>query len=97
MIKTVIAAAFATVSLVAVSMPAQADTKAAAACDVSYSAADNETAITQLLGQKGLKVAGVDEWNGCVRAYVTQADGSVGMAYFDPLTLNQVGGPISNS
>lgn len=91
MIKTLISAAFATVSLVAVSMPAQAATGAEdVSCDAGYSISDNAASIEQRLEAKGVAVSGVEDWSGCVRAYVTKADGSTGMVILDPIYLTPV-------
>ncbi|MBS3849469.1 hypothetical protein PSC71_09380 [Devosia sp. J2-20] len=87
MIKTLAAAAFATVSLIAVAVPAQAANTYA---DASYSVADNEASIIQRLTEKGVDVQGVEEWSGYVRAFVTNADGSTSMAIYDPIYLNEV-------
>jgi hypothetical protein len=94
MIKTFITAAFATMTLVSVAVPAQAQSTASVAqCDdTGYSISDNETTIAMQIEQQGYTVTGVDEWNNCVRAFVVKADGTTGMAFFDPLTLKPVGG-----
>ena len=92
MIKTLITAAFATVSIVAVAAPAFAESGPGVYCDTGVSIKDNETTIAQALAGKGVSVSGIEEWNGCVRAYVTNADGSTSMAFYDPLSLQQVGG-----
>ena len=95
MIKTIITAAFATVSLVAVAIPAQAATATGTedvSCDAGYSISDNATSIEQRLTAKGLDVSGVEDWSGCVRAYVTKADGSTGMVILDPVYLTPVNG-----
>lgn len=93
MIKTIITAAFATVTLIAVAVPAQAQSASVAQCDdTGYSISDNETTITMQLERQGYEVTGVEEWNNCVRAFVVKADGSTGMAFFDPISLKPVGG-----
>lgn len=93
MLKTLIAASFATMTLAAVAMPASATEPLTAACSTTdYSISANAGEIAANLANLGYDVSGVEEWNGCVRAYVTHADGSTGMAYFNPLTLEQVGG-----
>jgi hypothetical protein len=93
MTKTLIAAAVATMSLAAVALPAHADQPLTVACDVSnVSIQDNETTIAMQLQQQGYDVSGVDEWAGCVRAFVTKADGTTGMAFFDPNSLKLVAG-----
>lgn len=92
MLKTVFTTAIAALSLAGVSLPAQAATIAAGACDdIDYSVHDNANSITAQLEAQGLTVTGVDEWSNCVRAFVVHADGSTGMAFFDPLTLEAVG------
>lgn len=93
MTKTLIAAAIATMSLAAVAVPAYAAQPLTAVCDTSnVSIQDNTTTITMQLEQQGYDVSGVDEWAGCVRAFVTKADGSTGMAFFDPNSLKLVAG-----
>lgn len=93
MLKTLIAASFATLTLVAVAVPASAAEPLTVACSTTdYSITDNESSIAANLANLGYDVSGVEEWSGCVRAYITNADGSTSMAYFNPLTLEQVGG-----
>jgi len=48
------------------------------------------TGILNQLQRAGVDATGVEEWGQYVRAYVVQADGSVAMAYYDPITLNEV-------
>jgi len=43
------------------------------------------------LHEKGIKATSVEEWNGRVRAFVTQEDGSQAMQLFDADTLAPVG------
>lgn len=93
MIKTLITAAIASTTLIAVAVPAQAQSVSVAQCDDSgYSISDNETTIAMQLEQKGYDVTGIDEWNNCVRAYVVKADGTSGMVFFEPQSLKPVGG-----
>ncbi|KKC35327.1 hypothetical protein WH87_17280 [Devosia epidermidihirudinis] len=93
MIKFAAAAAFAGLSLAAVAMPAQAASSVGTmvACDSTTSISDNDTAIINALANRGVNVSSVEDWNGCIRAYVTKPDGTVGMQFFDPSTLQQVG------
>lgn len=98
MIKTLITAAFATVTLVAVAVPAQAQSASVAQCDsADYSISDNETTIDMQLQREGYNVTGIDEWNNCVRAFVVKADGSTGMVFFDPQSLQPVGGDYAKA
>jgi hypothetical protein len=93
MIKTLFAVGVAAASLGVIALPVQAAGLSPAACDdIEYSVADNADAIAAQLEQQGYAVSGVDEWSNCVRAFVVNADGSTGMAFFDPLTLRPVGG-----
>ncbi|MBU1304028.1 MAG: hypothetical protein KKF33_00720 [Alphaproteobacteria bacterium] len=94
MLKTIITAAFATVSLVTVSLPAQAATgNDSVGCDAGYSISDNADSLITRLEAKGVAVSGVEDWSGCVRAYVTKADGTTGMVIYDPTYLT----PVSQS
>jgi len=88
MIKTLATAAFATVSLIAVAMPAQA--AGIANADAGYSVSDNEASIIQRLSEQGVPVQSVEDWSGYVRAFVTNADGSTSMAIYDPIYLTPV-------
>ena len=88
MFKTIIAAAVAATSLATVAVPAQAAT--GVTCDVGASIIGSEDAITQELTAMGYTVDGVEEWNNCVRAFVVKADGSMGMAFFEPGSLKLV-------
>lgn len=42
------------------------------------------------LQRMGVDATSVERWNGCIRAFVRNADGSQSMAYFDPNTMKQV-------
>lgn len=82
-------------------LPAQANTLAAntvspTSCDASYPVRHHEFAIEQGLKREGYNVSSVNDWNGCVQAFVTRADGSQAMAFFDPLTLKPVGPSAAN-
>lgn len=87
MIKTLVTAAFASISLIAVAMPAQAANLTDVSCDTNYSVSDNEASIIDRLSADGVAVQSVEDWSGCVRAYVTKADGSTGMVIYDPVYL----------
>lgn len=93
MMKFAVAAAFAGLSLAAVALPAQAASPSGTmvACDATTSIANNDTAIIQALANHGVKASSVEDWNGCIRAYVTNPDGSTTMSFYDPSTLQQVG------
>lgn len=84
MLKTIFAAAVAVTSLAVIAVPAQA--ASGVTCDVGA-----EEAITQELTAMGYTVNGIEEWNNCVRAFVVKADGSLGMAFFEPGSLELVG------
>jgi hypothetical protein len=94
MSKTFITAAFATIALAGIAVPAQAaQSTGVPQCDPGgYSISKDATTITMQLEQQGYKVDGVEDWNNCVRAFVVKADGSTGMAFFDPVSLKPVGG-----
>ncbi|KKB86003.1 hypothetical protein VW29_04510 [Devosia limi DSM 17137] len=42
------------------------------------------------LQRMGVDATSVERWNGCIRAFVRNGDGSQSMAYFDPNTMRQV-------
>ena len=46
--------------------------------------------ILSTLQQRGINATGVEEWGDYVRAFVRQSDGSIKMAFFDPIGLKQV-------
>ena len=89
MFKTIIATAIAATSLAVVSLPAQA--ASGISCDAGPSIAGSKGLITHELNAMGYRVDGIDEWNNCVRAFVVKADGSLGMAFFEPGSLKLVG------
>lgn len=91
MFKTIIATAAVVTGLAAVAVPAQAATATAIACDAGASITGSEEAITMELTAMGYAVDGVEEWNNCVRAFVVKADGTLGMAFFEPGSLKPVG------
>ena len=91
MFKTIIATAVAVTSLAVVALPAQAAGAAGITCDAGASIAGSEDLIAQELTEMGYTVNGIEEWNNCVRAFVVQADGSLGMAFFEPGSLKLVG------
>lgn len=46
-----------------------------------------ESLDQQRLREAGIQTTSVERWNGCLRAYVVQADGSKAMQLFDPASL----------
>lgn len=90
MFKTIIATAIAATSLAVVSLPAQA-AAGGIICDTGASIAGSEDIIAQELTAMGYTVDSIEEWNNCVRAFVVKADGSLGMAFFEPGSLKLVG------
>src|SRR6218665_1687163 len=90
MFKTIITTAIAVTSLAAVTLPAQA-ASTGVTCDVGATIAGSEDVIAQELTAQGYDVNGIEEWNNCVRAFVVKADGSLGMAFFEPGSLKLVG------
>ena len=46
--------------------------------------------IISQLQQRGINVSSVEDWNGLVRAYVTQEDGTQAMQFYTPDSLVQV-------
>ncbi|WP_323014943.1 hypothetical protein [Devosia sp.] len=91
MFKTAFAAAVALGGLALVALPAQAAT-GGASCTATDSVVGNEDIIAQRLTEQGYAVDGIEDWSGCVRAFVTKADGSIGMALFEPITLRPLAG-----
>lgn len=96
MIKILMTVAAAGLVLGAAALPAQASTAAAGtvspvSCDASYQVRHHEYGIEQGLRREGYNVSSVNDWNGCVQAFITKADGTSTMAFFDPLTLKPVG------
>lgn len=83
------AALVAGVALPAFAAPAPVD---ASDIDNSYvtDAVANDYTLLRL-HEKGINATSIEEWNGLVRAYVTQDDGSQAMQLFDPDTLAPVG------
>jgi hypothetical protein len=58
---------------------------------------DDPARFVAALNAKGIKVGAIENFGGCIRAYVTDANGLQAMAYFDPDTLERVdigGAPI---
>jgi len=51
---------------------------------------DNTDPIADELSARGYNVSGVEEWGGCIRAYVTDAHGHTSMKLFDPDTLQPI-------
>lgn len=88
--STLIAAAFATLTLAGVSMPAQA--ASAMVCDANYDISANQDTLIAKFASEGIVVDQVDDWGGCARITVTAADGSTGFAYFNPETMQQLAG-----
>ena len=89
MFKTIIATAVAVTSLAIVALPAQA--ASGVTCDAGASIIGSEDAIARELTEMGYSVDSIEEWNNCVRAFVVKADGSLGMAFFEPGSLELVG------
>lgn len=92
MSRLLVASAFAALSVAAVAVPANAAQPLSVACDTGTVSMTDDTSIIMQLEQQGYDVSGVDEWAGCVRAFVVKADGSTGMAFFQPNSLRWVGG-----
>jgi hypothetical protein len=51
---------------------------------------DNPGHLVAALSAKGIKVGAIENFGGCIRAYVTDANGVQAMAYFDPDTLQRI-------
>jgi hypothetical protein len=97
MTKSLILASVALLSLGALALPAQAKTAAVASansiltCDTDTLSHNDESNIASQLRAKGVNVSSVDAWHGCARAFVTRADGSQAMQFYDPDTLQLLG------
>jgi hypothetical protein len=50
----------------------------------------NAHRIKRELRNRGVNATRVEEWNGCIRAYVAGADGSERMQYFEPHTYRRL-------
>lgn len=87
--------ALTTAALVAgLALPAFAAPVPVESSDVDASYLTDEVAndYTLLrLHEKGINAASIEEWNGLVRAYVIQDDGTQAMQLFDADTLAPVG------
>ena len=44
----------------------------------------------QRLGEAGIAATSVERWNGCMRAFVVQPDGSRAMEIYDPASLRRL-------
>jgi hypothetical protein len=51
---------------------------------------DDPGHLIAALNAKGIKVGSIENFGGCIRAYVTDANGVQVMAYFDPDTLQRI-------
>lgn len=73
--------------------PASASVNVAGFCDggrVNEDVAQNPDRYANLLKSEGFNVSGVTEWGGCIRAFMTDANGHQSMVFFDPLTLQEL-------
>ncbi len=60
-------------------------------CDGTYADINaNKDEITQRLSEKGINATSIEEWNGCVRAFVQNANGHESMVLLDPTTLQPI-------
>ncbi len=94
MIKNSILALTAAVLVAGTAMPTFAAQAPSESSDVDTSNLTDEVAndYTLLrLHEKGIKATSIEEWNGQVRAFVTQEDGTQAMQFFDADTLAPVG------
>jgi hypothetical protein len=93
-LSLIIAAAAVVSATGFVTLPVQA---APIACDHLSSTSmdpinDNSNSIAASVAAKGIKVSGLEDFGGHVRGYVKHKDGTIGMAYFDPASLNRLDG-----
>jgi hypothetical protein len=51
---------------------------------------DRISADTMRLRRAGVDVESLDYWNGCIRAWVRQANGRVSEEFYDPASLRRV-------
>lgn len=91
-----VAAAVALLSIAATALPASA---AVVACDSGRVLDDNGRQISRVqanarqiaqeLRRRGVNTDRVEDWNGCIRAYVTEG-GHTSMQYFEPDTFRRL-------
>lgn len=78
-----------------IAVDAQAQSAPPAACDRPNNAAGDRTldadSIIANLRAKGVNASRVESLGGCIRAYVTDANGAETMAYYHPDTLEPIG------
>ena len=80
-------------------VPAMAATATAAKLDVVPSCTSgrfdefqkNPDLVAGMLQSDGVKFSSLSEWNGCIKAMTTDADGHTAMAFYDPTSLRLVG------
>lgn len=84
------AAALTLLSLGVAAIPVQA--ASLATCSTSVPVDGNEDLYIRQLADRGVTAESVEAWGTCLNAFVVRADGSTGIAVFDPATLQQVAG-----
>lgn len=86
-----LAAAVGIAGLMSAAPAAAAPIHSTGVCAVSETyVADHSDLILQQLRAQGVNATSVENWNGCIRAFVTGADGSQSMAFYDPETLGSL-------
>lgn len=88
---SILAAALVAGSTILVAVPASAATSSpfCAGSDASYAIGS----VVDELDKAGASVLSAENWNGCVRA-IYSIDGHTSMVFFDPDTLQVVGGTM---
>lgn len=64
--------------------------------DNDHEISDNLDRYAALLKEQGVKASSIEEWGGCIRAYVTDSAGHTTIVFFDPDSLQQVG-PVDSA
>lgn len=90
----ILLAAIAGLGTAATALPASA---ASYSCDNdSINISQDANNIQRQLEQKGIDATNVSDWNGCVQAFVTNADGKTTIQYFNPYTLEPAKSAVQN-
>lgn len=91
--KLLVAPLLALAAIVPAVLPAQAQTsnQSVPFCTGGEDISADADLYAMKLRANGIDASSVDEWNGCLRAYVTTASGERQMMLFDPDTLAPVG------
>ena len=91
--KILIASIIALAGAVPMALPAQAATTSGVPyCSGGTDEIDaNNDDLGLMLKAHGINASSAEEWNGCIRAFVTDKNGNQAQVFYDPDTLAQVG------